>query len=361
MASPDAPALHRRPAQAARSWTRAARPGRLLRDDFHRVGKVDGIVHLRAQLSELPRSGGPPTRAPLERLDLDPLGRGVIVRRPPAPARRSSGRPRRRSSSRRTRRPRAPRRSRRPHSRAWPQRRAPPAVVAGHRRPRAAVGDLDGDAVVGAAGAEQRRRVLEVAGDAGADVQRGPRPARARCSSRRRAATVVTTDVISGRPSARPSMRSVSRASALTALRPRAVSAPACAGTPVSSIVRHSAPLRAETRSPFSRAHSKTSAAVASAARAAQAGSRSRTSSSAQTISRSSRKGRRSRERLHRHRRQHQAALHVGDAGAVAAHPSRRNGRSATVPSGKTVSPCPSSATTPSPSPGSEMQTLRAG
>ena len=156
-------------------------------------------------------------------------------------------------------------------------------------------------------------------------------------------------------------MRSVSRASALTALRPRAVSAPACAGTPVSSIVRHSAPLRAETRSPFSRAHSKTRAAVASAARAAQAGSRRRTSSSAQTISRSSRKGRRSRNASIAIAASTRPPFMSATPGPKQRTPSRRNGRSATVPSGKTVSPCPSRATTPSPSPGREMQTLRAG
>ena len=104
--------------------------------------------------------------------------------------------------------------------------------------------------------------------------------------------TVVTTDVISGRPSASPSMRMISRASADTALRPRAVSAPAWAAMPVSSIVRQMAPFRADTRSPFSRAHSNTSAARAPAASAATAGARSRASSSAQTSSRSSANGR---------------------------------------------------------------------
>ena len=103
--------------------------------------------------------------------------------------------------------------------------------MAGHRRPRAAIGDLDGDAIVGAAGAQQRQRVLEVAGDAGSDVQRRPRPP-GTVFMASPAASVVTTDVISGRSSASASMRSASRASALTALRPRAVSAPACAARP---------------------------------------------------------------------------------------------------------------------------------
>ena len=132
-------------------------------------------------------------------------------------------------------------------------------------------------------------------------------------------ATVVTTDVISGRPSARLSMRSVSRASALTALRPRAVSAPACAGTPVSSIVRHSAPLRAETRSPFSRPHSNTRAAVGvrgalRARRVAQPHLLVRADDQPQLGERAL-----VAKLLHRHRGQHQAALHVGDPGTAAA------------------------------------------
>ena len=128
--------------------------------------------------------------------------------------------------------------------------------------------------------------------------------------------TVVITEVISGRPCASASIRVISPASAETALRPRAVSAPACAGRPVSSSVRHTAPLRDETRSPFSRAHSNTSAAcgVDSHARAT-AGARSRTSSSAHTSSRTSGNGRPSGSQLlHRHGGQHQAALHVGDS-----------------------------------------------
>ena len=58
-------------------------------------------------------------------------------------------------------------------------------------------------------------------------------------------------------------MRRISCASAETALRPRCVSAPAWAGRPCSVSVRQIAPLRSETRSPFSRAHSNTSAAAA--------------------------------------------------------------------------------------------------
>src|SRR4051812_43509011 len=86
--------------------------------------------------------------------------------------------------------------------------------------------------------------------------------------------TVVTTDVMSGRSSTRLSIRMISRASAETALRPSAVSAPAWAGRPCRWSVRQSAPLRAETRSPFRRPHSKTSAAAASRACSATAGGR---------------------------------------------------------------------------------------
>ena len=52
----------------------------------------------------------------------------------------------------------------------------------------------------------------------------------------------------------------ISRASADTALRPRAVSAPACGGAAGSCSVRHTAPLRADTRSPFRGARTRTRA-----------------------------------------------------------------------------------------------------
>jgi hypothetical protein len=71
--------------------------------------------------------------------------------------------------------------------------------------------------------------------------------------------------------------------------------------------------LRAETRSPFSRAHSKTRAAVASAAQPhLLVGADDQPQLAKWTAVA---------ERLHRHRRQHQAALHVGDAGAEAVQP----------------------------------------
>ena len=43
-----------------------------------------------------------------------------------------------------------------------------------HRRPGAAILDLDRDAVVGTAGGQQRQRLVEVGGHAGADVERCP-------------------------------------------------------------------------------------------------------------------------------------------------------------------------------------------
>ena len=150
----------------------------LLRDNFHRVAMVDGIVDLRAQLSGRLGQTGDPARCARSSVSISIHSAArVVVAARPAPARRSSARPRRRSSSRRRRRPRAPRRSA-GRTRARARAPAPPARVARHRRPGAAIVDLDGDAVVGAAALEQRQRVLEVAGDARADVERGPRLAR---------------------------------------------------------------------------------------------------------------------------------------------------------------------------------------
>ena len=112
-------------------------------------------------------------------------------------------------------------------------------------------------------------------------------------------ATVVTTEVISGRPCGQ---RLDADDLARRAPRPRCGRGRCprrrAPGRPVSSSVRHTAPLRADTRSPFSRAHSNTSAAARrSAACSATAGARSRTSSSAQISSRTSGNGQAARRR----------------------------------------------------------------
>ena len=167
---------------------------------------------------------------------------------------------------------------------------------------------------------------------------------------------------MSGRPSVSPSMRRISWARAETALRPRAVSAPAWADRPVSSMVRQTAPLRADTTSPFSRAHSNTSAARAPAACTEIAGARRRTSSSAQTSSRSSWNGRcRAAQVSTAIAASTRPPFMSATPGPKQRIPSRRNGRAATVPAGNTVSVCPSSATTPRPDPGSAITMLRAG
>ena len=167
---------------------------------------------------------------------------------------------------------------------------------------------------------------------------------------------------MSGLPSASASMRTISRASADTALRPRAVSAPAWAARPRSSIVRQTAPLRAPTMSPFSRPHSNTRAAAASSAWSHTAGARSRTSSSAQIRNRSCENGR---------GRVANASITIAAStsppfmsatpGPKQRMPSRRNGRSATVPDGNTVSVWPSRATGRVPSPAISTTMLRPG
>ena len=137
---------------------------------------------------------------------------------------------------------------------ACPERRLDQIGRARHRRPGAAVDDLERDAVVGAGPVQLGQRVVEVGGNRRADVDRarGRGPGTVLAASP--PATVVITEVISGRPAVRPSMRSISVASAETALRPRAVSAPAWAGAagaaPACATPR---PCGHETRSPFSR------------------------------------------------------------------------------------------------------------
>ena len=175
--------------------------------------------------------------------------------------------------------------------------------------------------------------------------------------------TVVITEVMSGRPAVRPSIRSTSCASAVTALRPRAVSAPAWAARPCRCSVRQIAPLRAETRSPLRRPHSNTSAAAAPRAWSQAAGARSRTSSSAQTSRRSSENGRAgsAASRSIAIAASTSPPFMSATPGPVQRSPSRRNRQREVVPGGNTVSGWPSSATAGPPSPGTVRTRLRAG
>ena len=192
--------------------------------------------------------------------------------------------------------------------------------MAGHRRPGAAVGDLDGDAVVRAAGAEQRQRVLEVAGDARADVQRGSRP------PRHRVHRVAAGDRRHHGRHLRPAVGEALDAQGLAGER---ADGAASTGGVRPRVRGHASQLH---RPPQRALACRDQVAVLTGALEDQGRRRVRGAGCAGGIAQPHllvgaddqpqlAKWTAVAERLHRHRRQHQAALHVGDAGAEAVQP----------------------------------------
>ena len=322
LASPDGPRYIVGAAPAAQA-RQERQDLRLLHDNFHRVGKVDGIVDLRAQLSGRLDQAGDPARCARSSVSISIHSAGVwscAADRPqPVDRRHAPGaRPAAVGHAARELARRSPGRSSRASASASSTSRRGAASAA-----RCRGRDLDGDAVVGAAGA--RAAAARARGRRGrwSGCRAWPAPRPARCSRRRRRRpSSPPTSSPAGRRRA-PSMRRISRASALTALRPRAVSAPAWAGT---AGQLHRPPQRALAR--------RDQVAVLAGALEDQ-GRRARPRRGPRRRDRAAAPPRRRRraaaarengrrspgDALHRHRRQHQAALHVGDAGAEAAHP----------------------------------------
>ena len=175
--------------------------------------------------------------------------------------------------------------------------------------------------------------------------------------------TVVTTAVISGRPAVRASIRMISLARAETALRPRAVSAPAWAGRPVSS-----------QRSPHRALARRHQIAVLAGAlehdrRGGALGLVSPPPGTAAAPPRRRRSGIAPRRTAAARRRAAPSPSRPAPArpscrprpGPVQRSPETANGRRAASPSPNTVSVCPSRATARPPSPASVITRLRAG
>ena len=182
--------------------------------------------------------------------------------------------------------------------------------------------------------------------------ERRPRapPGRTRCSGGCPTLKTPTFVVTSGQRPLSAWIRSTSSAPARIALRPFSGSTPACAARPLIVSRMSAIPLRADTKSPFARAHSSTKRRVRGRGDLADVRRRRRrpdllvrVRDERQPLEREgpSQPPPSGPQRADRAQAGEQPALHVGDAGPGAIPPSIRNGRFATVPSENTVSMCP--------------------